>query len=274
MNIAINDTFNIGNDRDMMSTFPFFKGRKDAIENNPTVFFEPENIILLEDIERDLKEIEIRPNNGSNMQQMAFISRTASELDSIFPTTMGGLPDKTSTTATAIAGAESRTGARGNLKQMTWAYTFDAEFYWILQQLTYRFMRQETLDKMLGDLSQFFDPSADYTYVAISANLEQEANKMKKVTTYDQIMGRLGGLAKVIPQAIPPAAAFIFSKQMELLGSDYREVGKIVENIANAKPQEEGKGAEQVKDGEEPATSNQNGVEQSSLEDTVRGLMQ
>jgi hypothetical protein len=60
---------------------------------------------------------------------------------------------------------------------------------------------------------------------------------------------------------------------MELLGSDYREVGKIVEGIANAKPQEDGVGAEQVSDGAEPATSNQNGVEQSSLEESIRSMV-
>jgi len=273
MNIAVNDTFNIGNDRDMMATFPFFKGRRDAIENNPTVFFEPENIILLENPEKDLQEIMIRPNNGSNMQQLNYIDEASSRMDAIFPGQMGGGPKYSSQTATATADSASNAGNRGNLKQLTWAYSFDTEFYWTLQQLTYRFMRQETLDKMLGqELAQYFDPSADYTYIALSANLEAEANKNKKVSVYDQILGRLGGLAKAIPDAVPAAAAYIFGKQMELLGSDYREVGKIVETIANAKPQQEGKGAEQIADGKEPPVSNQNGVEQTIGEQSVRGM--
>ena len=273
MNIAANDTFNIGNDRDMMSTFPFFKGRRDAIENNPTVFFEPENIILLENPEKDLLEVNIRPNNGSNMQQLGFIKSTSSEMDSIWPTTMGGLPEKTSTTATAIAGAENRTGARGNLKQLTWDYTFDLEYYWMIQQMAFRFMKQETLDKMLGkELAQHFSPKEDYSYISLSMGLEAEHQKMKKVGIYDQISGRLGGLAKVIPQIIPPVAALIFGKQMELMGSEYREIAEIVNKIANAKPQEEGKGAEQVKDQKDPMTSNQSGVEVQGQEEAVRSM--
>lgn len=273
MNIAANDTFNISNDRVMMATFPFFKGRRDAIENNPTVFFEPENIILLENTQTDLQEIMIRDNINGALQQMGFIKSTSSEMDSIWPTTMGGLPDKTSTTATAIAGAENRTGARGNLKQLTWDYTFDIEFYHIMQQLAFRFMRQSTLDKMLGkELAQFFSPQDDYTYVSLSQNLESEHQKMKKVQTWDGMMGRISGLAKIAPKEMLPIIAMIIGEQAQLMGSDYREIAAMLKNLSQAQPQAEGKGAESSADGKPPMTSNQHGVEVQSAEGQARSM--
>ena len=272
MNIAVNDTFNLGNDRDMLATLPVLKGRRDAIENNPTAFIEPENIILLENVETDLQELTIRPNNGSNMQQLGFLKSTASEMDAIWPTTMGGLPEKTSTTATAVAGAETRTSARGNLKGITWDYTFDIEFYPMILNLVYRNMEQETLNKILGEeMAQHFDPKSDYTFVSLSENLEQEHTKQKKIANYDQVLGRLSGIGKVLPDILPPVTAHIFSKICQLLGSEYREIAEIVEKIMNAKVQEKGKGVEQVKDGKPPAVSNQHGIEQSSIEQMTRG---
>jgi hypothetical protein len=273
MNIAANDTFNISNDRVMMATFPFMKGRRDAIENNPTVFFEPENIILLENIQTDLAEVVIRDNIGGALQQLGFIKSTSSEMDSIWPTTMGGLPEKTSTTATAIAGAENRTGARGNLKQMTWAYSFDLEFFWMTQQLAYRFMKQETLNKMLGKkLAQFFSPNDEYTYVPLAANLEAEHQKMKKVGTWDQMMGRIMGLAKVVPKEMLPIISMIIGEQAKLMGSEYREIEVMLKKLAQAQPQEEGKGAESTADAKPPPVSNQSGVEMQGQEQAARGM--
>ena len=273
MNIAANDTFNISNDRVMLATLPVLVGRRDAIENNPTVFIEPENIILLENVQTDLREMKISDNIGGALTQMGFIKATTSEMDAIWPTTMGGLPEKTSTTATAVAGAENRTSARGNLKSVTWAYTFDIEFYQMILQMAYRFADNETIVKILGkDLYQYFDPNADYTYVALSANLEQEHSKMRKVQTWDQIMGRMNALLKLIPKETIPLLLHIFVEECKLMGSEFREYGEMVQNALIAKIQEEGKGTEQIKDGNEAPTSNQNGIEMQSGEIGVRGI--
>jgi hypothetical protein len=273
MNIAANDTFNISNDRVMLATLPVLKGRRDAIENNPTVFIEPENLILLENVDNDLKEMVIRDNIQGALQQMGFIKATASEMDAVFPTTMGGLPEKTSTTATAVSGAENRTSARGNLKGLTWTYSFDVEFYQMMLQMAYRFMRQDTLEKMLGkELAQSFDPNADYTYVPISENLENEHQKMKKVGVWDQMMGRITGLAKIAPKEMMPIIAMIIGEQAMLMGSEYREIADMLKKLSQAKPQEEGKGVEGSKDGKPPPTSNQAGVEMGAGELQARGM--
>jgi hypothetical protein len=275
MNIAANDTFNISNDRVMLATLPVLKGRRDAIENNPTVFIEPEHVILLENIDQDLKELEIRDNVQGALTTLGFIKATSSELDSIWPTTMGGLPEKTSTTATAIAGAEGRTNARGNLKGMTWTYSFDVEFYQMYLQQAYRFMRPETIEKMLGkDLAPYFDPDCDYTYVPLSENIEGEHQKMRKVQVWDSMMGRIMGLAKIVPKEMLPIIAYIIGEQAELMGSDFREIEKMLKQLSGAQPQPEGKGAESSKDAKAPPTSNQAGVEQSGMEEETRTMLQ
>jgi hypothetical protein len=273
MNIAANDTFNICNDRTMLATLPVMKGRRDALEGNPTVFIEPENVIMLEHPNEDLVEMQIRDNIQGGMTQMAFIKGTSSEMDAIWPTTMGGLPEKTSTTATAVAGAENRTGARGNLKAMTWAYTFDVEFYTMILQLAYRFMDEKTLKKILGEeLFQSFDPDGDFTYIPISENLEGEQSKAKKIQNYDQMMGRLQGLMKIAPKEILPIVAWIVGQQATLLGGEYREIERDLKTLASAKPQEEGKGAESTKDGKPPMTQNQFGGQPSATEEMARGM--
>jgi len=274
MNIAANDTFNISNDRVMLATLPVLKGRRDAIENNPTVFIAPENLIQLENVDTDLKEMVIRDNIEGALNQLAFVKATSSEMDAIWPTTMGGLPEKTSTTATAIAGAETRTNTRGNLKGLTWAYTMDLEFYSMILQMAYRHMRPETLEKILGkELMQYFDPNCDYTYVPISANIEAEAGKMRKVGVYDQMMGRIAGLAKIAPKEILPIIAHIIGEQAQLLGGEYRDIEEMLKALANATPQPEGGGATQTADGGQPQMSNQYGMEQSSTEQYARGGM-
>ena len=275
INVAIDDTFNISNDRVMLATLPTFKGKKLSIENNPTVYIEPEHIIELENPKEDLEELKISDNIQGAMVQIGFLKGMASELDAKWPTTMGGLPEKTSTTATAIAGAETRTNVRSNYESLTWTYTFDVEFYQMILQLVYRFAEPETLTKLVGEaLAAHFDPNADYTYVPLSANLEAEHDKMKKVGVYDQMNGRLAGLAKIFPREIAALIAFNVGKQAELLGSEYREIAHLLQALTKAQPQPEGKGAEQTADGKPPATSNQMGMEQSTLEQSARGTMQ
>ena len=275
MNIAANDTFNISNDRVMLATLPTLVGRRDAVDNNPTVFIEPTNVILLENPMTDLREMKISDNIGGALTQMGFIKATASEMDAIWPTTMGGLPEKTSTTATAVQGAENRTSARGNLKGMTWTWTYDIEYYQMILQLAYRFADNDTIVKILGEeLYQYFDPNSDYTYVPLSASLEQEHSKMRKVQTWDQIMGRMSVLLKYIPKETIPLLTHIFVEECKLMGSEFREFGERVEKLLMAKVQEEGKSTESIGDSEGTPTSNQNGVEMQSGEMGVRSVNQ
>ena len=272
LNIAIDDTFNISQDRVMLSTLPVLKGRKMSLEDNPTVYIEPEHIIELENPREDLMEMDIKDNIQGALQQITSLDLWAQKTDGIFPPNMGGLPDKTSVTATASAAGESHANARGGFKSLTYEYTDLIEFYWIILQMTYRFARPETAMKLMGQLAYVFDPDGDYTYVPLSKNLESEHTKRQKVATMDQMMGRVSALLKVFPKEAAMITAKILQMEFEELGAEYQDVKGILDALTKAKPAEEGKGAEGVKDGKPEMTSNEQGLPVSPHEAGARAL--
>jgi hypothetical protein len=274
LDTAANDTFNIGNDRTMLSTMVVMKGKKQSLEDNPTIFFAPGNVMHLENTD-DIQEFRITDNISGAMQQLGFVKNTASELDAKWPTTMGAVPEHASTTATAVNGAEGRTNRRGNLKSLTWTYSFDAEFYQMMLQMVYMNAEPETLEMLVGEeLASKFDPNADYVYVPISANVEAEHSKMRKVSTYDQMMGRITGLAQFKPQQVFEIVAQIIAEQSQLLGGDFKKMTPLLENLVKAPVQQTEQGVQQIADAPPQPTSNQNGTPMTGMEQDTRGMLQ
>ena len=274
LDTAANDTFNIGNDRTMLSTMVVMKGKKQSLEDNPTIFFAPGNVMHLENTD-DIQEFRITDNISGAMQQLGFVKNTASELDAKWPTTMGAVPEDASTTATAVNGAEGRTNRRGNLKSLTWTYSFDAEFYQMMLQMVYMNAEPETLEMLAGkELAPYFDPNADYVYVPISANVEAEHSKMRKVSTYDQMMGRITGLAQFKPQQVFEIVAQIIAEQSQLLGGDFKKMTPLLENLVKAPVQQTEQGVQQIADAPPQPTSNQNGTPMTGMEQDTRGMLQ
>ncbi len=274
LDTAANDTFNIGNDRTMLSTMVVMKGKKQSLEDNPTIFFAPGNVMHLENTD-DIQEFRITDNISGAMQQLGFVKNTASELDAKWPTTMGAVPEDASTTATAVNGAEGRTNRRGNLKSLTWTYSFDAEFYQMMLQMVYMNAEPETLEMLVGEeLASKFDPNADYVYVPISANVEAEHSKMRKVSTYDQMMGRITGLAQFKPQQVFEIVAQIIAEQSQLLGGDFKKMTPLLENLVKAPVQQTEQGVQQIADAPPQPTSNQNGTPMTGMEQDTRGMLQ
>jgi hypothetical protein len=263
---AMDDTFNISNVRVLLATLPTLKGKKSSLEENPTVYIEPEHIIELEDPEHDLMEMKIEDNIEGALRQMTLLSGMASQLDAIWPTTQGS-PDKTGVTATAIQGAENRTNMRGSFKSLTYEYTSLTEEYWIVNQMTHRFAEPETVVKLLGqELAQAWDADGDYTYVPLSQSMEAEHNKIRKVQNWDQMIGRLAGLAKIAPKEIIPLIAMAVGEIAKLLGMEYRDIADKLKVLEGANPQPEGKGAEQTEDGKGELAQNQRGGVQGTME--------
>ena len=269
---AMDDTFNISNDRVLLATFMTLKGKKSSLEENPTVYLEPNHIIELEDPEHDLMEMKIEDNIEGALRQMTLLGGMASQLDAIWPTTQGS-PDKTGVTATAIQGAENRTNMRGSFKSLTYEYTSLTEEYWIVNQMTHRFADPETLEKLLGkELAQAYDPDGDYTYVPLSQSMEAEHNKNKKVQNWDQMIGRLAGLAKIAPKEIIPLIAMAVGEVAKLLGMEYRDIADKLKVLEGANPPPEGQGATQTADGKGEPAQNQRGGIQGEMEQQARGI--
>jgi hypothetical protein len=271
LQVAVDDTINMSNDRVQLATMPTMIGKRYVMEDNDTVKFQPEHTILVDDPATDLVEVKIRDNIQGALQQVSLLMNKMNQLPAVWATTMGGLPDKASTTATAVAGGESRTNLRQNYKSLTWENTYDLDFYWMMLQMTWQFAEPETAQLLMGDDAQYFDPDPLFNYLPVSSNIEMEQNKAKKIQNWDQFIGRASGMAKVVPEVIP-LIAHAFGRICDLQGDEIRTVAPRIERLAKARPQEEGKGFEATKDASAPPTSNQNGLEMSQQEEFVRAM--
>jgi hypothetical protein len=272
---AIDDNFNMGADRVKLATMPVFQGNKYMIgEDNPTIFIEPGHVMETESGEGEvLKEFKISDNIDGMLRTDQMLRGAGQQLLSIYPTTMGDLPAEASTTATAIAGAETRSNTRGNYKRLTVEYTFLVEFYGIILQMFYQFAELATAEKILGDDAEFFDPDQDYTYSPVSSSIEQEYSKRAKIQLIDQIIGRL------VAYPNPKTSTLInklLAKVFEYLGDEFPQYNKFLLDENVNPPMDTGAGG--ATGGNMPTTaiapaSNQNGIAQSPIEMMQRNAM-
>lgn len=268
--IAINDTFNMSQDRVKLATLPTLKGRRYSIEDNSTVYIEPEHVIMLDDPKNDLEELKFSDDIGGALNQIGMLQSGMQKVEAIFPTTMGELPGKASTTATAISGSEQRGNARSNYKSLTFEYTCLIELYNMLITMTNRFMKPETALKIMGEDAYSFDPRSDYSFVPVSSNIEMEHNKYQKIKMIDQLIGRL---VNVPNPKTPMLINKLVSMAFEYLGQEYQDFSKLLLDENVPPPMEEGQGnGGQVSNMPDQPMSNQNGVPQSGGEEMAREM--
>lgn len=277
LQVALNDTINISNDRVKLATFPTLKVRRYALEDNDTIFFEPEHPMVVEE-EGDITEFKIQDNIQGAMTQASLFVQKMQQVNAIYPTTMGDLAGiKSSTTATAVAGAESRTNLRSNYKALTFEYTFLLDFYWMIQQMTYQFMHPSTAMKLMGEYAKYFDPTSDYSFKPVTSNIEVEHSKDKKLQRYDQLLARI---ANIPNPAVVPIIAHIIGRECVLLGEEYSDVEKLVMKLAQTPNMQDGmpmqaqimggQGAPQMPSEAPPPEQNQMGHIMSALEQYSR----
>lgn len=238
LQVAINDTFNISNDRVKLATLPTLIGRKYAMQDNSTIYFAPEHVMEVDDPVSDLKEFQIRDNIQGALNQGATLTNKLQQVLSVYPTTMGDIPAIASTTATAIAGAESRANTRANYKSLTVEYTLLTDFYWMIMQMTYQFARKETAVKLMSANWKHFDPNADYTFMPLSQNIEQEYAKANKIKMWQQVLGMIASVPH--PDTVK-MINYIVSQIAQLMGKEFEEFSGMLLNpnvpSQNALPQ-------------------------------------
>ena len=267
---ALNDTFNMAADRTKLATLPTLKGRKYALEDNTTIRFEPEHVMELENPETDLIEFKISDDVGGALNQMAMLKDAMYEVTARFPTTMGALPTEASTTATAVAGAETRTSGRTNYKSLTFEYTFLLDFYWMILQLTAQHAKPQTLYQLMGEDWVNFDPDADYKYSPLSANIEVEQNKYRKLSLIDQMMGRV---ANIPNPNTPKVLNYLLKMAFELFGNEFPDYQEYMfdQSPQAAQQQMMAQGGQQMlPEANLAPTSNQSGLPQGNLEQYTR----
>ena len=263
---AIDDTFNISNDRVMLATMPTLKTKKYSSEDNDTIYFEPGHKMEVEHPD-DIVEFKMDDNIVGALNQINMLTGKMQQVTSIYPTTMGKGPEMASTTATAVAGAESRTDMRTNYKSMTFENTALTDLYWMIMQMTWQFAKPETGVKLMGEKVYDFDPQKDFYYKPVSASIESEQTKQMKVQRWTQVLGYVAQLGH------PDAAKltnYILSQIFKYMGDEYANFGDKLLNPDVPIDQGGGGGAEQVGAGG-TATSNQYGMPQSATEQGARG---
>ena len=220
LQVALNDTINLSNDRVKLATLPTMVVNKYMAEDNDQIFIEPEHTIPLEDVSQ-FKELTIRDNIAGAIQQANLFIGKMQQVTSVYPTTMGQTGDA-STTATAIAGADMRANMRANYKSLTFEYTFLCELYRMIQCMAWQFMHQKTAQVIWSpEEIQAFDPTQDYTYQPVSSAIEAEHAKQRKLTVLDQVLGRL---VQVPNPKTPKLVNLVMVKILDLLGSQFSDV--------------------------------------------------
>lgn len=265
LQVGINDTFNISNDRVSLATLPTLKGKKYALEDNATVYFEPNHVIHLDNPD-DLVEFKITDNIQGAIQQIAQLKQSMSGVTSIFPPALGGLPELSSTTATAVAGAEQSKNLRSNYRAMTFEHTFLNELYWMITQMTWQFATPESAHKLMGNKATNFDPMAEFTYKPLSQSIESEYSKSNKVKELTQLIGFVSPTVAINPKAAK-LINYMITKIFKYYGDEFAKFADVLldENAPIATPGQPGKTTMPM--------SNQSGVPMSGAEQGMRSTM-
>jgi len=264
LQVAINDTLNISNDRVQLATIPTFKTKKYATDDNDSLYMEPGHNIRLEDV-NDMQELQISDNIQGAMNQIAMLTNSMDKVTSIFPTTMGG-QGAASATATAIAGAETRTDMRTNYKSVTFENTALTELYWMILQMTSAFAHPDTGMRLMGEKVYDFDPTKDYYYKPVSASIETEQSKNMKIQRYMQILQTVSGIGH--PDTVNMVNE-LMTRIYSLMGDEYVNFSQSLLNPEQ--PIMQGAGSPEEMEMAGGGASNQYGIEQSMPEQGARG---
>jgi hypothetical protein len=259
---AIDDTFNLSNDRTMLATMPTLKGKKDALADNDSIFFEPNHLMEVED-PNDIQEFKLSDNTVGALNQINLLKGTMQQASSLSPSAQGQTPAFASTSATATASAEVRTDMRTNYKSMTFEHTALTEMYWMILQMTWRFASPESGFKLMGDKIFDFAPGQDFYYKPVTSTIESEHSKNVKVQRYTQLLATISGIQH--PDMIKIVNDLV-GRIYELMGDEYTNFAN---TLLNEETPIQGQGQDVAITGEAP--SNQFGIPQSIPEQGARG---
>lgn len=268
LQIAINDIMNLSMDRTKLSAFPTFIGNKYMMEENDTVYIEPEHTIQIEDVEQ-FKEMKINSDISGQLNMYNVCKGLMQQTEAVYPNTMGNV-GQASTTATAIVGADSRANTRANYRALTSEFTFETELYWMILQMAWQFMHKKTINSILTEEEILaFKPTGDYSYKPVTSSIEAEYSKNKKTQMYDQMIGRLSGLAQANP-AILPIISYVVGQILEINGAEMRQISPMLKKLVKTPMQPEGGTPPQPEDMAQPMMSNQNNIPVSAGEEQAR----
>jgi len=225
MNAGLDDAFNLMFDKAKLATIPVTVSEKFAAEDNDSIYFEPGHNIAIEGGKNSIDMMDVKAELDGMLAMHSMMKNSTDQVVSTFPNTMGDMSgQKASQTATAFSGTEARASLRQNYKSLTFEYTFLTEFYWIILQMVWRFAKPKTAAKLMGEDVYSFDPDADYTYTPVSASIETENSKFRKVQLYQQLMATAMGFPN---KNTPMVMNILWEMILDTLGPDVNRLKKV-----------------------------------------------
>lgn len=274
LQIAVNDSFNLGAYRTEMATKLTFKAKRWAgIDEN--IKLGPDKAILLENIE-DLQEFKVMDDIQGGMYQL---NTLASRMDDVMATGANarGMPSERRETATVGAIMDRRADIRMSLKTSSLEYIGFAEFYDMILSLCNDFMLPQTLIELIGEDAYYYNPQREDKFEPVSQSLETEESKSFKVKMWDQILGRVVGMPN--PKT-PVVVNYILGQVLELLGGDFKHLKQFMfeeDQEANMlytlATGAKGQGSTPNAAGGPGQAQNQTGLPQGGAEQMARGIM-
>jgi hypothetical protein len=274
LQIGLDDTVNMSNDRTMLATLPTFKVKRHGAfeEDADQYYMEPGHKIPVNEMD-DMQEFKIQDNIQGAVLLAQFFRDAMRQLTAIDQTTQGKLP-AASNTATAIVASEGKTDNRIHFKALTWTNTWDADLYWMIQQMSWRFAEPETAKKLLGKHLDDYRPDLDYFYLPVTAAIETEQSKQSKLRNntsfmqmlmpYMQLFANQPGMVMLLNDILLDSA--------ELMGKDVeRFAGKLLNPAIPPIPQKgQGQGSPPNVPQGGGAPSNQQGIPQGAMQAEAR----
>lgn len=218
LQIGINDTFNMNNDRTRMATFPTIKKRMYSLTENDTLQFGPEHVMEVENMD-DVDIIEIQDNIQGGLIQQDMLWSKMQQVLATYTTDMGAMSSRKEPVTTTLL-AEQKSNIRNSLVNLTIEHTGLGEFYDMMIKMSGMFMQPETLQNILTDLTPFFDPTSEYNFVPVSTAILTEHAKESKIAMWDQILGRIVNVPNPRTFAL---INLIMKEIMELAGKEYAQ---------------------------------------------------
>jgi len=215
---ALNDTYNMGMDREQLSILPTLLTRRDSTGENSTIYIAPGHPIELEDPKADLDYLRVDSKLDQTLAGVGFLQNTMQRIKATGPTQYGETPGRASTSATAVAGAEAHSSTRNNFRSITFEFTFLQEFYRMILLMTWQFAHSSTAEKLMGDKIENFDAGANYLFKPVSQAIETEYSRDNKIKHLDNM------LAKIVMVPNPKTAGLvnaIIMAQAKLMGDEY-----------------------------------------------------
>jgi hypothetical protein len=263
LQVGINDTLNMENDRTKLHTIPIMQGNQHDITDNESLEWKPGAFWQTES-GNVLQEVQVGGDVNGALNQIVMYKNAMQQASGISAETQSKLAAPT-TTATATANQAQRSDTRSNYRTLTMENTGLSDLYWFITQMAAQYMKEQTAYEVLGEDIQFFNPYIDFTYKPLSASLNDDASRQAKVQNWISILGYIAN----DPER-RAAVDYILGEVASLMGKEYEGFhNKFFADTQAPPPMESMGGGEQ---GQQPQggggmpPTNQSGVEQTMQE--------